>query len=65
MLIQPKTVGDVNAHIQELVEREKLENQGEGSDEEDDEAWKCINSNLFDFFLFDDLLIFQASYLFK
>ena len=49
MLIQPKTVGDVNAHIQELVEREKLENQGEGSDEEDDEAWKCINSNLFEF----------------
>jgi hypothetical protein len=38
VLIQPKTVGDVNAHIQELVEREKLENQGEGSDEEDDEA---------------------------
>jgi len=22
--LQPKTVGDVNAHIQELVEREKL-----------------------------------------
>lgn len=38
MLMQPKTVGDVNAHIQELVEREKLENQGEGSEEEDDEA---------------------------
>jgi hypothetical protein len=30
--MQPKTVGDVNAHIQELVEREKLQNQGEGSD---------------------------------
>ena len=46
--MQPKTVGDVNAHIQELVEREKLENQGEGSEEEDDEAWKCcIKSNLF------------------
>jgi hypothetical protein len=38
VLIQPKTVGDVNAHIQELVEREKLENQGDGSEEEDDEA---------------------------
>ena len=58
MLIQPKTVGDVNAHIQELVEREKLENQGDGSEEEDDEAWKCINSNLFDF-LFRDCLSFS------
>ncbi len=43
-LSQPKTVGDVNAHIPELVEREKLEKAGEGSEDEDeDEAWKCIN----------------------
>jgi hypothetical protein len=36
-LSQPKTVGDVNAHIQELVEREKLENAGEGSEDEDED----------------------------
>lgn len=32
---EPKTVGDVNAHIQELIKQEEMENQAGSEDELD------------------------------